>query len=292
MTSSLGVGSFRGVGLPGDLLTARCVFRGLRGPCLATLRWGTEVPLRPSHACVLRVRRRVSLPPGSWPSAFHRVLRRTAPPPTRCRCPLPRTEVRFGATLPHVTHVPPSWFLTTLTACSTYRSTGLLHPAAGHGVHRVADPRHSCRFAVPRCLTLQSIPLPGQLLPRHRGTMPPCPCATCVRPRGTSRRSSDRESVVTTRRHRLAALVALLGFPLWCRACPKARTSSHVPSPVGPPEGSPPGPTDDSPPLPKERWSVCREARPPRNPPAEGDSAPRACARAVVRRLRRAWAGR
>jgi hypothetical protein len=32
---------------------------------------------------------------------------------------------------------PPSWFLTTPTDCSASKAAGLLHPAHGHGVHRI-----------------------------------------------------------------------------------------------------------------------------------------------------------
>jgi len=32
---------------------------------------------------------------------------------------------------------PPSWFLTTATDCSADKAAGLLHPAHGHGVHRI-----------------------------------------------------------------------------------------------------------------------------------------------------------
>jgi hypothetical protein len=179
-------------------------------------------------------------------------------------------------TLPHVTHVPSSWFLTTLTASSTCRSTGLLHPAAGHGVHRVPDGRHRCHVVVPRCPTLQSVPLHCQRLLRHRSTLPPCPCMTCVRPRGTSRRSSDKESVVAACRCQLDAPEALLGFPLCRRASPRARSSSHPSSPDHPPEGGCLGRRTSTPTLPKECDLDRRKARPPRRPPAECDSAVRA----------------
>jgi hypothetical protein len=193
----------------------------------------------------------------------------SAPPPTRCRCPLPRTEVRFGTTLPHVAHVPPSWFLTTLTACSTCRSTGLLHPAAGHGVHRVADGRHRCHHVVPRCPTLQSVPLLHQLVLRHRNPMPPCPCPTCVRSSGTSRRSSGQESVVTWSCCQLRALVALLGFPtLDAETSPKARSPSHLSSPSGLPEGRTSGSPDARVAAPEGEVTGRYKARPPRCPPA------------------------
>jgi len=292
MASSLAVGSFRAVGLPGDRLTARCVFRGLRGSCLATSRWGTEVPLRPSLTCVLRVRRRVSLPPGSLPSAFHRVLHSNRPSTDALQVSTPtdRGPLRRDAATRHAR----SAFVV------SHHLDGLLHLPL-HGL--VAS--RSRPWGSPGCRHATSLPLrrspmphppehspPGQLVPRHRGPMPPCPCATCVRPCGTSRRSSDRESVVTTRRHRLAALVALLGFPLW-RPCqpegspvvprPDSRGASRRRSvrghgrPAAAPEGG-----DD-----QDR----REARPPRRPPAECASASRARARGVVRRLRRVWAG-
>ena len=38
--------------------------------------------------------------------------------------------------------VPSSWFLTTSTACSASRSSGLLHPETGRGVRRVSNSRH------------------------------------------------------------------------------------------------------------------------------------------------------
>jgi len=48
--------------------------------------------------------------------------------------PVART---FGLSLLRLGHLPPSWFLTTLTTYSASKSVGLLRPTADHGVHRI-----------------------------------------------------------------------------------------------------------------------------------------------------------
>jgi hypothetical protein len=117
------------------------------------------------------------VPPGSLPSAFHRVLQR--PPLRRLDrwCPLPRTEARFGWKVPPFQHVPSSWFLTTLTASSTNGGVSLLHPTADHEVHRVSAPRNRSRDSSkafpPMLHPPERSPL-RQPSPRHRIPVPPC----------------------------------------------------------------------------------------------------------------------
>lgn len=95
---------------------------------------------------------------------------------------------------------------------------GVLQPATDPGVHRVsalARPQYCGRrsASLPGALTLQSLPLPRQRFPRHRG---PCPLVVrhAVRRGSTSRPRSVGESVARAGRGRLAAPDALLGFPL------------------------------------------------------------------------------
>lgn len=47
--------------------------------------------------------------------------------------PLPGAEAPFGPTVPPAGLVPPSWFLTTMTAYSAQEVAGLLHPATDRG---------------------------------------------------------------------------------------------------------------------------------------------------------------
>jgi hypothetical protein len=153
------------------------------------------------------------------PSAFHRVVQRTAPPSTSrsesSPAAVPRDE-GFGAGLPGPAHGPPSWFLTTLTGCASERFAGLLHPAADHGVHRVAAPPSHLpvpgRELSPRCSTLQSLPLPRS---HSRVT------AAALPPRGHQVRTWTRLEALlharvrcVPRRCRLDPPDALLGFPL------------------------------------------------------------------------------
>jgi hypothetical protein len=165
MAFSLSVVGFRSCWLAWRPRGPRCVPRALPS-CPATTRQPDRgLGCRPSHPCVLRFRRRFSLPPGPKPSAFHRVL--LEPPLHRrfVRSPLQQAEACVGTALPHAAHVPSSWFLTTLTASSSSRATGLLHPAAGHGVHRVrptALRRATCPSPMP-CPSERSPPMPAVL---------------------------------------------------------------------------------------------------------------------------------
>jgi hypothetical protein len=58
---------------------------------------------------------------------------RSAPPPTWSVCVHSREQAPLGPTPPGARRVPPSWFLTTSTVCSTHGPAGLLRPAAGQG---------------------------------------------------------------------------------------------------------------------------------------------------------------
>jgi hypothetical protein len=173
--------------------------------------------------------------PKGAPAAFTRCPRSAAhlvPPtpegvrrePSPCVSPLrrhlpwrvlPRACARIGLTLPNAWHVPPSWFLTTSTACATMGLVGLLHPTADHGVHRVSTsraPRARAASRRPhRCHTLQSFPLAGS---RAHASASRCPLAV-DRPGAslTSRPCSTDESVASATRCRIAEPVALLGFP-------------------------------------------------------------------------------
>jgi hypothetical protein len=158
--------------------------------------------------------RRISLPPDSSPSASYRVLLVRPSVGIDHRCPLPRTEVRFGPTLPRARHVPPSRFLTALTGCSTEDRPGLLHPGTDHGVHRVGAAGFATCRAFPRCQALQSFPLRISGVSRRRETLPPWCSPTNVWPYAPSRFHSDTESVASTPRFRGASPVALLGFPV------------------------------------------------------------------------------
>jgi len=55
--------------------------------------------------------------------------------------PLPGTEAPFGPTGPTAEHVPPPWFLTTMTAYSAREIAGLLHPATDRGFAAFPDAR-------------------------------------------------------------------------------------------------------------------------------------------------------
>jgi hypothetical protein len=90
-----------------------------------------------------------------------------------------------------------------------------LHPAADHGVHRVAAP--PCHLPVhgrelsPRCPTLQSLPLPSS---RNRVTAAPMP-PRCHQVRTWTSHEALLHSRIrcAANRCRKAAPVALLGFP-------------------------------------------------------------------------------
>jgi len=55
--------------------------------------------------------------------------------------PLPGAEAPFGPTVPPARLVPPSWFLTTMTAYSAREGAGLLHPATDRGFAAFPDGR-------------------------------------------------------------------------------------------------------------------------------------------------------
>jgi hypothetical protein len=159
-------------------------------------------------------------------SAFHRVVQRS--PLRRClpSNPLPHTEVCFGHPPPSVCRGPPSWFLTTLTDCSS------------SGLRACCVPLPTMRFTgfcalsnTPhRCHTLQSIPLPSSrpdvtarpLPPRRHGLHP-------ARPRGLA----PLESPLHLTPLPMCVPVALMGFPSWCHV----HVASHlacIPRPEGP----------------------------------------------------------
>lgn len=127
----------------------RRIVHDLRG-----LRPNGAVADRPGSWSVRRLRRagRASLP--SEPRRSQ--IRRPAAPllplhrhDRRASTPAQQAALRSGGGQPP-DRVPPSWFRTTLAACSARRLAGLLHPAADHGVHRVSCPVHaSMERAVP-----------------------------------------------------------------------------------------------------------------------------------------------
>lgn len=102
-----------------------------------------------------------------------------APPPTCARC-VARPHPKMHALLPS------AWFLTTSTVSSAPCVVGLLHPTAGHGVHRVSastaltKSRSSVRHnrVSPRCTTpLEEHPA-VTAVPRRRG--PATPSRLCA----------------------------------------------------------------------------------------------------------------
>jgi hypothetical protein len=99
----------------------------------------------------------------SW--GFQRSPLHRHTPTTSTPTHLPRFPVwgHFGLPLPRAGPVPSSRFHTALTVYSVVDPAGLLHPAADHGVRRVAAPRRfpcGIRFGgLPRRLTLRSFSL-------------------------------------------------------------------------------------------------------------------------------------
>jgi len=78
------------------------------------------------------------------PSSSLEFVQRSAPPPTsppcvhsQC-CSGLRLPYTFDRSIPSNRYVPFSPFLTTSTVCSAQSFTGLLHPAASHGVRPVS----------------------------------------------------------------------------------------------------------------------------------------------------------
>jgi len=92
----------------------------------------------------------------------------------------------FGSTSPTSSPVPSPWFLATSTACSASQLAGLLHPAAGPGVHRVSRASRLTRHPIALARDGGSTgPIPTVLSPlegfpssaavrRHRRLLPPC----------------------------------------------------------------------------------------------------------------------
>jgi len=155
--------------------------------------------------------------------------------------------------VPPASHVPPSWFRTTSTACSTLPAAGLLHPATDPGVHprfsqdaspyrpghrsdptetwtRARNPRGAVRtlqrvsLASSRTASLR--PLPScRWLPLEGVTPPATPVAECLSQRRLETRSTPRlcstdESVAPHHRFRRWTPVPSMGFdplrgPTW-----------------------------------------------------------------------------
>lgn len=181
---------------------------------------------------------------------------------TSVRCPVPRTEVRFGSKVPPFELVPPARFLTALTACSTGRLPGLLHPGADPGVHRVR------RRAVRDRRDVSPMPCPPERSPpRQRDDasprVPASSTFTALRRVGASSRlRSEGESVAPACRFRPAAPVALLGFPVLEHRPPEGVRLVHRHGPV------------------PARRSVRAGVGRPRSP--EGDSARPPCLESVA----------
>jgi hypothetical protein len=125
--------------------------------------------------------------------------------------------LRFGPTLPHALLVPPSWFLTTLTAYPAPETASLLHPAADHGVHQVSGTADAAASSVsPSSL----MPHPPEPSPREQ----PCPTspqavspltlsvATPTRLRGFPPLPSPLLDAPVSGD---LSPVALMGFPTW-----------------------------------------------------------------------------
>lgn len=107
-------------------------------------------------------------------SPFHRYTDRASTPEAEAssvrRCKAPN-------------HVPPMWFLTTLTAYSAWPAVGLLHPTTDRGFATF----HASRV---RCVSKEAAEIPWQFpqrgsyppkisphqqpVPRHRGPLPSC----------------------------------------------------------------------------------------------------------------------
>jgi hypothetical protein len=160
----------------------------------------------------------VRLPQGSSCSPLHRPHHRS---------PLPWAEAHFGRGhaktsiafrprgFPPPRRLPPP---TALRACCIplpiMGSTGFRRSDLGMPAAVSALPH--------RCSTLQSLPLPCQPHPRHRGPLPPRRSSDRLSATGpTSGPCSDRESVAPPLRCQTGALDALLGFP------PEAATRRH-----------------------------------------------------------------
>jgi hypothetical protein len=145
-----------------------------------------------------------------------------------------------GPTVPTASHVPSPWFLTTSTAYSTLSTAGLLHPAAGPGVHarflRVASRcRLKSRYLDTFPPSSRRVSYPPKSFPRQqpfritaavaflpltppKGVAPPvtpvsrCPSQCRLETSSTSRPFSTDESVATHRRFRRRAARSFHGL--------------------------------------------------------------------------------
>jgi len=173
------------------------------------------------------------VPPGSVPSAFHRVLQR---PPLRRQnrwCPLPRTGVRFGRGLPSLRHVPPSWSLTTLTASSTSDPWACCIPLPTMRFTGLQPPEASMR-------PLRDIPhgaIPSRAFPSPTAA-PPSPGSHAPLPFTSPREGARLRGLHPSKSPLPASVVAddqppvaLLGF--------RVLVAPSVPSDTVPPEGGP-----------------------------------------------------
>jgi hypothetical protein len=120
--------------------------------------------------------------------------------------PLPGTEAPFGPAGPTAEHVPPSWFLTTMTACSTREVTGLLHPATDRGFAAFPDARG---------------PVPSA--PRGSGHRSPGPFPAT--------RFTPSEDFPRRQPYRVTAAVALLPFHRHPYPIPAEASARHSPPP-------------------------------------------------------------
>lgn len=101
------------------------------------------------------------MPPGSKPSAFHRVVQRSPLRRSRTRCPLGRLPDRRA--LARDTHVPPSCFPSTSTVCSTAAPRACCSPQPTMGFNRFPRDGRVCRA------TRHRIPrMPHPPAPPHR----------------------------------------------------------------------------------------------------------------------------
>ena len=157
-------------------IRAPCVNGGIGLSCPAGAQCGPKSPL-PAACWRIRCRRRISQPPGSEPSAFHRVLSKTASPSASQLVSTPASpEARFGLAPPGALLVPSSPFLTASTASSTSRFAGLLHPASDREVHRVSAPQRrmpAVTSALPhRCTPSRAFPFREAVHASPRGLAP------------------------------------------------------------------------------------------------------------------------